>query len=213
MTEQISKASSFKRIYAIAREEGMGVDVVSAGEIYTALQAGFPMEQVWFHSNNKTDWDIAFAMDNGVGCFVVDNREELDAINAIAGEKGLKQPIMLRITPGIDPHTYEAVATGKVDSKFGTAIETGQALEMVGYAASLQNIILKGLHCHVGSQVFGEDIFERASEVMLAFMKQCSDAFGIQLEHLDMGGGYGVRYWTATAMWTFPKPSAVWQPI
>ncbi len=189
-----SKANSFKRIYEIAKEEGMGIDVVSSGEIYTAMKAGYPLADACFHSNNKTDWDIAFAMDNGVGCFVVDNREELDAINTIAGEKGICQPIMLRITPGIDPHTYEAVATGKVDSKFGTAIETGQALEMVGYAVSLKNIQLKGLHCHVGSQVFGEDIFERASEVMLTFMKQCNDTFGIQLEQLDMGGGYGVRY-------------------
>ena len=189
-----SKANSFKRIYEIAKEEGMGIDVVSSGEIYTAMKAGFPLENACFHSNNKTDWDIAFAMDNGIGCFVVDNREELDAIDCIAGEKGFCQSIMLRITPGIDPHTYEAVATGKVDSKFGTAIETGQALEMVGYAASLKNISLKGLHCHVGSQVFGEDIFERAADVMLAFMKQCNETFGICLDHLDLGGGYGVRY-------------------
>ena len=189
-----SKANSFKRIYEIAKEEGMGIDVVSSGEIYTAMKAGFPLENACFHSNNKTDWDIAFAMDNGIGCFVVDNREELDAIDRIAGEKGLKQKILLRITPGIDPHTYEAVATGKVDSKFGTAIETGQALEMVGYAAKLPNIDLVGLHCHVGSQVFGEDIFERASEVMLAFLQQCNRTFGISLDHLDLGGGYGVRY-------------------
>ncbi len=189
-----SKANSFKRIYEIAKEEGMGVDVVSSGEIYTALQAGFPMEQVWFHSNNKTDWDIAFAMDHGVGHFVVDNREELDVINAIAGEKGLKQSILLRLTPGIDPHTYDAVATGKVDSKFGTAIETGQALEMVRHTLSLTNICLDGFHCHVGSQVFGEDVYERASDIMLAFMAQCNDEFSIELSHLDMGGGYGVRY-------------------
>ena len=189
-----SKANSFKRIYEIAKEEGMGIDVVSSGEIYTAMKAGYPLEDACFHSNNKTDWDIAFAMDNGVGCFVVDNREELDAIDCIAGEKGLKQKILLRITPGIDPHTYEAVATGKVDSKFGTAIETGQALEMVKYAAGLSNVELKGLHCHVGSQVFGEDIFERASEVMLTFMQQCNQTFGMTLEQLDLGGGYGVRY-------------------
>ena len=189
-----SKANSFKRIYEIAKEEGMGVDVVSSGEIYTALQAGFPMEQVWFHSNNKTDWDIAFAMDHGVGHFVVDNREELDVINAIAGEKGLKQPILLRLTPGIDPHTYDAVATGKVDSKFGTAIETGQALEMVRHTLSLANIRLDGFHCHVGSQVFGEDVYERASDIMLTFMAQCNAEFGMELAHLDMGGGYGVRY-------------------
>ena len=189
-----SKANSFKRIYEIAAEEGMGVDVVSSGEIYTAMKAGFPLSEAYFHSNNKTDWDIAFAMDNGIGYFVVDNREELDAIHEIAGQKGRKQPILLRLTPGIDPHTYEAVATGKVDSKFGTAIETGQALEMVRYALSLSGIELKGIHCHVGSQVFGEDVYERASDIMLAFMAQCREQFGVKLEQLDMGGGYGVRY-------------------
>lgn len=189
-----SKANSFKRIYEIAAEEGMGVDVVSSGEIYTAMKAGFPLSEAYFHSNNKTDWDIAFAMDNGIGYFVVDNREELDAIHAIAGQKGRKQPVLLRLTPGIDPHTYEAVATGKVDSKFGTAIETGQALEMVRYALGLSGIELKGIHCHVGSQVFGEDVYERASDIMLAFMAQCREQFGVELEQLDMGGGYGVRY-------------------
>ena len=189
-----SKAASFKRIYEIAKEEGMCIDVVSSGEIYTAMKAGFLLEQAYFHSNNKTDWDIAFAMDNGIGYFVVDNREELDAIDRIAGEKGKKQAILLRVTPGIDPHTYEAVATGKVDSKFGSAIETGQALEMVRYAAELSHISLKGIHCHVGSQVFGEDIFERASEIMLSFMAQCRDELGVTMEQLDMGGGYGVRY-------------------
>ncbi len=189
-----SKANCFKRIYEIAKEEGMGIDVVSSGEIYTAKKAGFPLSQAYFHSNNKTDEDIAFAMDNGVGCFVVDNREELEAIDRIAGEKGLRQSILLRVTPGIDPHTYEAVATGKVDSKFGTAIETGQALEMVKYAAELSHIELKGIHCHVGSQVFGEDVFERASDVMLTFMARCREELGVELEQLDMGGGYGVRY-------------------
>ncbi len=189
-----SKAVSFKRIYEIAKEEGMGIDVVSSGEIYTALKAGFPLSQAYFHSNNKTDWDIDFAMENGIGYFVVDNREEVEAIDTIAGKRGIKQPILLRVTPGIDPHTYEAVATGKVDSKFGSAIETGQALEMVGYAHKLTNLELKGIHCHVGSQVFGEDIFERASDIMLEFMAQCRDTYGITLEQLDLGGGYGVRY-------------------
>ena len=93
------QANCFKRIYEIAKEEGMGIDVVSSGEIYTAMQAGFPLENAWFHSNNKTDWDIAFAMDNGVGYFVVDNREELDAIARIAAEKGIRQKILLRLTP------------------------------------------------------------------------------------------------------------------
>ena len=189
-----SKANSFKRIYEIAKEEGMGIDVVSSGEIYTAMNAGFPQSQAYFHSNNKTDWDIAFAMEQGVGWFVVDNREELDAINEIAGQKGIKQPILLRLTPGIDPHTYEAISTGKVDSKFGTAIETGQALEMVRHTLELEHIDLQGFHCHVGSQVFGEDVYERASDIMLEFMDLCSKEFGVTLSQLDMGGGYGVRY-------------------
>ena len=200
-----SKANSFKRIYEIAREEGMGIDVVSSGEIYTAMQAGFPLEKAYFHSNNKTDWDIAFAMDNGIGYFVVDNREELDVINEIAGEKGKKQAILLRLTPGVDPHTYEAIATGKVDSKFGTAIETGQAMEMVRHTLSLANIDLVGFHCHVGSQVFGEDIYERASEIMLDFMLACREAFGVQFEKLDMGGGYGVRYLDSDGYVDIPK--------
>ena len=189
-----SKANSFKRMYEIAKEEGMGIDVVSSGEIYTAIKAGFPLGNAYFHSNNKTDWDIAYAMDNGIGYFVVDNREELDVINAIAAEKGKKQPILLRLTPGVDPHTYEAISTGKVDSKFGTAIETGQARQMVGYTLSLSNIELKGFHCHVGSQVFGEDIYERASEIMLKFIYECEQEFAVKFEQLDMGGGYGVRY-------------------
>lgn len=188
------KANSFKRIYEIAREEGMGIDAVSAGELYTAMKAGFPLERAFFQGNNKTDRDIAFAMDLGVGYFVVDNREELDAIARIAAGRGLRQKLLLRLTPGIDPHTYDAVATGKVDSKFGTAIETGQAREMLEHALSLPSIDLRGLHCHVGSQVFGEDVFERSADIMLEFMDRCNRDYGLSLEILDLGGGYGVRY-------------------
>ena len=110
-----SKAASFKQIYRIIKEEGLGVDVVSCGEIYTALEAGFPLENAYFHSNNKTNEDIDFAIRHNVGYFVVDNVEELFAIDEIAARYNIKQKIMLRITPGIDPHTYAAVATGKVD--------------------------------------------------------------------------------------------------
>ena len=116
------KAASFKQIYRIMKEEGMGIDVVSSGEVETAVQTGFPMENAYFHSNNKTDRDIEFGIESGVGFFVVDNVEELKAIERIAGEMGKVQSVLLRITPGIDPHTYDEVATGKVDSKFGSAI-------------------------------------------------------------------------------------------
>ena len=189
-----SKAASFKQIYRIMQEEGMGIDVVSVGEICTAHAVGFPLERAYFHSNNKTDADILYAMERGVGYFVVDNREELDAIERVASEKGSVQKILLRLTPGIDPHTYEAVSTGNVDSKFGSAIETGQAEEITTYALTLPHLHLAGFHCHVGSQVFDADVFLRSAEIMLRFMAEMRDKHGYLAEELDLGGGFGVRY-------------------
>ncbi len=189
-----SKAASFKQLYRIVKEEGMGTDLVSSGELYTASSVGFPLEKAYFHSNNKTDFDIGYAIDEGVGYFVVDNVEELDAIDRIAGEKNHTQKVLLRLTPGIDPHTYAAVATGKVDSKFGSAIETGQAAEITKYALTLRNIALVGFHCHVGSQVFDSDVYLRASEIMLDFIAEMKQKCGYIAEQLDLGGGYGVRY-------------------
>ena len=189
-----SKACCFKRIYEIMREEGMGIDVVSSGEIYTALKAGFDLSQAYFHSNNKTDEDIRFAIENGIGYFVADNEEEVKAVEAEAARKGIRQKLLLRLTPGIDPHTYEAIATGKVDSKFGTAIETGQAAEIVKFTLEQPHVELMGFHCHVGSQVFEEDIFERAAVVMLEFIAEMKEKLGFTAPMLDLGGGYGVRY-------------------
>lgn len=189
-----SKACSFKRIYEIIKEEGFGTDVVSSGEVYTALRAGFDLGNAYFHSNNKTDEDIAFAIDNKIGYFVCDNIEEVLSINEIAGEKGVKQNVLLRLTPGIDPHTYEAVNTGKVDSKFGSAIETGQAYEITEMTLKLPNICLKGFHCHVGSQIFDSEIYIRSSEIMLEFISDVKNRLGFDAEILDLGGGYGVRY-------------------
>ena len=173
-----SKAASFRQIYRIMKEEGMGIDVVSSGEVYTAHSVGFPMEKAYFHSNNKTDADIAYAIDCGIGYFVADNYEELDAVERIAAEKGIQQKVLLRLTPGIDPHTYAAVATGKVDSKFGSAIETGQAEAITAYALELSHVRLMGFHCHVGSQVFDSDVFLRASEIMLEFIAHIKTKYG-----------------------------------
>ena len=189
-----SKAASFRRLYEIMAEEGMGIDVVSSGEIYTALKAGYPLAHAYFHSNNKTDEDIAYAIESGVGYFVVDNEEELYAIDEIARGMGVRQKILLRITPGIDPHTYAAVATGKVDSKFGSAIETGQAEAITLLSLSLKNIDLRGFHCHVGSQIFDSDVYVRAAEVMLTFVSDIYKKCGFLASELDIGGGYGVRY-------------------
>ena len=189
-----SKAASFRRLYEIMREEGMGIDVVSCGEIYTAASAGFPLERAYFHSNNKTDADISYAIEQGVGYFVVDNVEELYAIERIAGVLDITKKVLLRITPGIDPHTYAAVATGKVDSKFGSAIETGQAENITRVALSLPHVELCGFHCHVGSQVFDSDVHLRAADVMLAFVADIYAKTGFLAKELDIGGGYGVRY-------------------
>jgi diaminopimelate decarboxylase len=189
-----SKANSFKRIYEIAREEGMGIDVVSSGEIYTATKAGFPLGNAYFHSNNKTDADIHYAIEKGVGFFVVDNGEELAAINEIAKQYSVKQAVLLRVTPGIDPHTYAAVNTGTVDSKFGSAIETGQAEETTKLALSMPNIDLRGFHCHVGSQVFDSQVYLQTADVMVAFVADMYRKLGFVTQKLDIGGGYGVRY-------------------
>lgn len=188
------KANAFKQIYRIVQEENMGIDVVSSGEIYSAQQAGFNLANAYFHSNNKTDADIAFAMDCGVGYFVADNEEEVRAVEAEAAKRGTMQKILLRLTPGIDPHTYAAVDTGRVDSKFGTAIETGQADELIAFTLQQKHIDLAGYHCHVGSQVFAEDVFERAVVVMLNYVAHIAKTQGYMARELDLGGGYGVRY-------------------
>ena len=191
-----SKALCFKRMYEIMSEENMAIDLVSSGEIYTAVKAGFNMENSFFHGNNKTDSDIAFAMDSGVGYFVADSIYELDAVNEIAKQKGIRQKMLLRLTPGIDPHTYSAVATGKVDSKFGVAIETGQAEEFVSKAIKYENLEICGIHCHVGSQVFDSegDVYLNAATIMLSFAAKIRDVYGVTFKMLNMGGGYGVRY-------------------
>lgn len=189
-----SKACSFKALYRIMKEEKMGIDVVSSGEIYTAVQAGFDMSKAYYHSNNKTDEDIEFAVASGVGHFVIDNKEELEAIDEIASKFNTVQNVLIRISPGIDSHTYEAVSTGKVDSKFGVAIATGQADELIGQTVAKKNVKLKGLHCHIGSQVFAEDVFERAAVVMLNFFNEMQIKHNVEFDELNLGGGYGVRY-------------------
>ena len=189
-----SKACSFREIYRIMAEEGMGVDTVSRGEIHTALSAGFPAERIFFHGDGKTDDDLRFALEKGVGTVVVDNGTELAALEREAAARDMTQEILLRITPGIDPHTYEAISTGKVDVKFGVPIETGQALEFVREALGMAHLRVEGLHCHVGSMVFDESVFEDTADVMLAFLRELKDRLGYTAGTLNLGGGYGVRY-------------------
>ena len=189
-----SKAASFRALYRIMKEEGMGVDVVSSGEIFTADAAGFPMERAYFHGNNKTDADVAYAMERGVGCFVCDSVDELDAIEREAARRGIRQKVLLRLTPGIDPHTHRAISTGRVDSKFGAAIETGQAEALCREALARKHVALAGYHCHIGSQIFETEPFEQAARIMLTFVRDMWRSLGFLATELNLGGGLGVRY-------------------
>ncbi len=188
------KALCFTKIYRIMAEEGMYADCVSPGEIATAQHAGFPMEHVYFHGNNKTDDDLRMAVAAGVGHVVVDSMEELEALDAVAAALGVQQKILLRITPGIDPHTHRKIITGNVDSKFGAAIQTGQAEAIVKAALAMPHLTLDGLHCHIGSQIFEIEPFVNAAESMIAFIARMRLAHGYAGTILNLGGGFGVRY-------------------
>jgi len=189
-----SKSLCYLDLYRILKEEGTGVDVVSGGELYTALKAGFPAERMFFHGNNKTDEEIEYGIKSGVGYFVVDNKEELDTVSETASKYGVTQKILLRLSPGIDPHTHKAVVTGSVDSKFGTAIETGQAMELTKYALKKPNVYLVGFHCHIGSQIFEHTPFSDAAKIMLQFIADVRAETGVLADMLNLGGGIGVRY-------------------
>lgn len=189
-----SKSFSCKYIYRVAKEENIGIDLVSSGELYTAVSAGFDVKRSFLHGNNKTDADIKYAIDSGVGYFVVDNLTELDRIDEAAKEKGIIQSVILRLTPGIDPHTHVAVVTGRVDSKFGIAIETGQADTAVEYVLKKENVRLCGFHCHIGSQIFDIKPFCDAAEIMIKYISHVKEVFDYEIEILNLGGGFGVRY-------------------
>ena len=192
--EFASKAFSVKQIYRILKEEEIDADVVSIGEIYTAYSAGFPMERVFFHGNNKTDEDITFAIDKGVGYFVIDNAEEAVSLNRISAKKGIKQKVLLRVSPNIDPHTHKKISTGSVESKFGVAIKTGDAKDLTEKILSLSNLELIGFHCHIGSQIFESKPFITATEIMMQFIAEIKAELGFTAEMLNLGGGFGVRY-------------------
>jgi len=189
-----SKALSFKGIYKIMAQEEMGVDVVSVGELYTAVRAGFPMENVYFHGNSKSDRDIRFAMEHRIGYFICDNTDELDAIDAEAARQGICQKVILRLSPGIDPHTHEKINTGRIDSKFGVAVETGQAEQLILRTLSKKNIQLEGYHCHIGSQIFDSAPFRDAAVLMIRFAAEFKEKHGYSPRVLNLGGGMGVPY-------------------
>ena len=189
-----SKAFCCKEICRIMNEEGIGIDVVSGGELFTAISVGFPTDKICFHGNNKTDDELTLALAHGVGRIIVDNIAELERLNKLAGKLHKKACIMFRIKPGIDAHTHDFVKTGQIDSKFGFALETGEAFETIKTAISLENVKVKGVHCHIGSQIFDIDPFELAAKVMLGFIAKIRDELSYTIDELNLGGGFGIKY-------------------
>ena len=178
----------------VAMEEGLGIDVVSGGELYTAIKAGFPMDKVYFHGNNKTADEIELAVKNGVGCFIVDNIYELETLNETAKKYGVVQNIMFRIKPGVDAHTHDFIRTGQIDSKFGVALENGEAFEIVEKASKMSNVKVTGVHCHIGSQIFDIAPFAEAADIMMNFIGDLKDKLGLEIAQLNLGGGMGIMY-------------------
>ena len=189
-----NKAFCTKFSCRVVKEEGLGIDVVSGGELYTAIQTNFPMDKVYFHGNNKTVDEITMAVENGVGCVIVDNIYELEKLNEIAKEHGVVQNIMFRIKPGVDAHTHSFIQTGQIDSKFGVALENGEAFEIYKIASEMSNVKVDGVHCHIGSQIFDIEPFCKAAEIMMNFVGDLKDKLGLEVEKLNLGGGYGIMY-------------------
>ena len=178
----------------LINEEGLYLDVVSGGELYTAYKANFPMEKIYFHGNNKTFEEIEFGIKLGVGRFIVDNIEEIIKINEIAESYDKKQDIYLRLTPGIEAHTHDYIKTGQIDSKFGFAPVGNIIMDAVKKSLELDNINLVGLHCHIGSQIFETEPFKDAAEVMLNYIYDIKQETGHYIGELDLGGGFGIYY-------------------
>jgi diaminopimelate decarboxylase len=188
------KAYLTMRMAEIVHQEGLWLDVSSGGELFIALRAGFPPGRIVFHGNNKSIDEIAMAVSSGVGRIAIDNVTELERVQREAASKGVVQGVFLRLTPGIDPETHEYLATGVIDSKFGIPMHSGEHLTAVGMTLDSPNLALKGIHCHIGSQIFDDSPFHLAANIMVDFAAEVRDKLGYVIPELDLGGGLGVRY-------------------
>lgn len=189
-----SKAFSCLAIYQLMAKEELSLDVVSGGELYTAIKAKYPSEKIHFHGNNKSDDEIIAGLDYQVGCFVVDNFYELDRLNQLTSDRKQKMNILIRVTPGVEAHTHDYISTGQSDSKFGFDLENGQATKAAILASKMPFIEVIGLHSHIGSQIFELEGFNLAIDKVLQYSKQWKDQFGFDLKVLNVGGGFGIQY-------------------
>lgn len=189
-----SKAFSCKAIYAIAKSENIGVDVVSGGELYTALTAKFPANKVFMHGNNKLYTELEEAVMNSVAVIVIDSLIEANLVEELCNKYAKKQDVIIRLNPGVEAHTHAFVQTARTDSKFGFSIDDGTALEMTEYLLKLKNVQLKGYHCHIGSQIFEKQSYVLAVEKMFNFILDVKQKLNFETSILNMGGGFGVYY-------------------
>ena len=189
-----SKAFLNKEVLRIANEEGMCLDVSGGGELACAQAVGFPMERVFVHGNNKTEAELREAIAAGVGRIVLDTRIELERVSRIAGELGVTQKVLMRVTPGVEADTHEYIKTGCEDSKFGFTMLNDFAFKCVADVLAAPNVDLVGFHCHIGSQIFALHSFAEAVQVMVKFVARVRDEYGLVIEDLDMGGGLGIAY-------------------
>ncbi len=189
-----SKAFLNRAIAAILKEESLGLDVVSGGELSIAQAISFPIHKVYFHGNNKTLDELQLAIGNRIGRIVVDNLHELDMVDRLANAAGIKQDILLRLNPSVDPHTHRYTTTGILDSKFGFPITTGQAEAAVAQAMSTSNVNLVGLHFHLGSPITDVAPYQLAIELTLQFAKEMKKRYDFDLKEFSPGGGFAVRY-------------------
>lgn len=188
-----SKALCNLAVNRLIHEEGLSTEVVSGGELFTALKAGIPAERIHFQGNNKSSEELRYALEEGVGRFIVDNLDELDLLSMLAEEVGVSPNVILRVTPGIEAHTHAFVRTGEIDSKFGLDLP-GQLEEAMRRIIRRPLIRFRGLHAHVGSQIFDVEPFEATVDVLLDLSAQLERDYGLTVEELDVGGGLGIAY-------------------
>lgn len=189
-----SKAFCTMAMCKLVEEEGLSLDVVSSGELYTALQAGFPAERIHFHGNNKSLDEIVMGLEAGIGCFVADNFYELAILSEQAELRNQPVSVLLRIAPGVEAHTHEYISTGQQDSKFGFDVISGQALEAIQYCQESNFLDLLGVHSHIGSQIFETDGFIKAIERITELLASAKEQYNFESTVLNVGGGFGIRY-------------------
>ncbi len=189
-----SKAFCCKEIYRIIKDYNLGCDVVSDGELFTALSTGFSSDNIIYHGNNKTKTELQNAVKNKVKYIVIDSEAEIDYLDYLCSEHNVAQEVLIRVNPGVEAHTHEFIQTAKTDSKFGFSISNGDAERFIKKVLSKKNLNLVGLHCHIGSQIFETESFVLAVEKMTDFYKYCKDVLNVEFSVLDLGGGFGIYY-------------------